>query len=391
LVIELICDIKFLGIKMKTFPTLYSRDTLGNIRIWYMEQEENKFRAVSGLQDGEKVTSEWTVTVAKNEGKKNATTAIEQATKEIEAKYKKQKKTGYFENLNDVDTNQYVEPMLAKLYKDYFDKIELSKGNWLLQCKLNGTRCVATKNGLFTRKGEKYISVPHIENALKTFFEKHPDAVLDGELFNNELRQQLNEISKLVRKTVHITQEDLEKSQKFVHYYIYDGYGFGLDKEYPYHERKQWIDANIIGKYVHVMQVEDFDIKHQDDLDAHYQRLVDQGHEGVILRKKDMPYENKRTKNLLKVKPEDDDEAVIIDIQEGTGNWSGTGKIITLNWGGKIFDATFKGTHEQGVDFWKNKSSWIGKTVTFLYNGLTGKGTPNFARVDINNCLKGDR
>jgi DNA ligase-1 len=376
--------------KMK-YPTLYCRDNLGNIRIWSMEQEENKFRVVAGLIDGEKVTSEWTETFAKNEGKKNATTASEQAKKEIEAKYKKQKKTGYFEDIKDIDTVQYVEPMLAKLYKDYADEINLDKGEWLLQCKLNGMRCIATKDGLFTRKGEKYISVPHIEETLKLFFEKHPEAVLDGELFNNDLRQKLNEISKLIRKTVHITKEDLEKSRQLVHYYIYDGYGFGLDKDHPYHERKQWIDSNIIGKYTHVAKVEDFHINDQNDLDKHYQSFVDDGQEGAILRNKLMKYEHKRSKNLLKVKPEDDDEAEITNITEGTGNWSGTGKIISLNWNGKVFDATFKGTYEQGVEFLKNKKDWIGKKVTFLYNGLTGKGTPNFARVDINNCLKGDR
>jgi len=375
----------------KVFSTLYTRDSLGNVRIWYMEQQDNKYRAVSGIQDGEKVTSEWTVASAKNEGKKNATTAEEQATKEIEAKYKKQKKTGYFENLEDIDKDQYVEPMLAKLYKDYFDKINLDKGEWLLQCKFNGMRCIATKDGLFTRKGEKYISCPHIQNSLKPFFEKHPNAVLDGELFNNDLRQQLNEISKLIRKTVHITSEDLERSKKLVHYYIYDGYGFGLDKEHPYHERKQWIDSNVIGEYTHVAKVDDYDVKDQNELNKHYQSFVDQGHEGVILRKKNMEYQNKRTKDLLKVKPEDDDEANIINITEGTGNWSGAGKIITLDWNGKIFDASFKGTYEQSVEFLKNKNDWIGKSVTFLYNGLTGKGTPNFARVDINNCIKADR
>jgi DNA ligase 1 len=376
---------------MNTFSTLYTRDSLGNIRIWYMEQQNDKYRAVSGLKDGEKVTSEWTVAFAKNEGKRNATTAEEQATKEIEAKYKKQKKTGYFENVEDIDEFQYVEPMLAKLYKDYADEIELDKKEWILQIKMNGMRCVATKNGLFTRKGEKYISCPHIENALRPFFEQHPNAVLDGELFNNDLRQQLNEISKLIRKTVHISDEDLERSKKFVHYYIYDGYGFGLDKEHPYHERKQWIDTHVIGKYVHVAKVEDYEINHQDDLNNHYQSLVEEGHEGAILRRKNMKYEHKRSKNLLKVKPEDDDEAVIVNIQEGSGNWGGTGKIISLYWNGKKFDATFKGSYEQGKEFLKNKEQWIGKTVTFLYNGLTGKGTPNFARVDINNCLKGDR
>lgn len=72
----------------KLFTNLYSRDSIGNIRIWYMEQDGNKYRTISGLLDGEKVASEWTVAFSKNEGKKNATTAVEQATKEIEAKYK---------------------------------------------------------------------------------------------------------------------------------------------------------------------------------------------------------------------------------------------------------------------------------------------------------------
>jgi ATP-dependent DNA ligase len=281
--------------------------------------------------------------------------------------------------------------MLAKLYKDYCEEIKLEKGEWLLQTKYNGMRCIATKNGLFTRKGEKYVSVPHIEESLKVFFEKHPDAVLDGELFNNELRQQLNEISKLIRKTVHISNEDLEKSRKLVYYYVYDGYGFGYEKEHPYFERKQWIDSNVIGKFNNIVKVEDHHIISQEELNKVYQNLVDDGQEGAILRNKKMKYEHKRSKNLLKVKPEDDDEAEIVGITEGTGNWSKTGKIISLNWNGKVFDATFKGTYEEGVEFLKNKTEWLGKRVTFLYNGLTGKGTPNFARVDIKNCIKGDR
>lgn len=375
----------------KIYPILYARDTIGNVRIWYAEQQDNKFRVIAGLQDGEKVTSEWTVTEAKNSGKKNATTATEQATKEIEAKYKKQKKTGYFENISEIDTVQYVKPMLAKLYKDYCDEIKLEKNEWLLQTKLNGNRCIATKDGLFTREGEKYISVPHIEESLKSFFEKHPDAVLDGELFNNQLRQQLNEISKLVRKTVHISKDDLEKSRQLINYYVYDGYGFGLTKDHSYHERKKWIDDNVVGKYDSVVKVEDFYICSKEDLNKNYQNLVDDGQEGAILRNKNMKYEHKRSKNLLKIKPEDDDEAEIVGITEGTGNWSKTGKIISLNWNSKVFNATFKGTYEEGVEFLKNKSFWLGKKVTFLYNGLTGKGIPNFARVDIKNCIKGDR
>ena len=376
---------------IKEYDTLYSRDSLGNIRIWKMEQNGSKYRTVAGLIDGEKVTSEWTVAEGKNEGKKNETSASEQAAKEIAAKYKKQKKTGYFESINDVDGMSYVEPMLAKLYKDYSDKIDLSSGDYILQCKFNGMRCVATKHGLFTRKGEKYLSCPHIEKALEPFFEQYPDAVLDGELFNESLRQQLNEISKLIRRTVNISTEDLDRSEKLVRYYVYDGYDFGISKDCCYKERKKWIDNNVVGEYNYIEQVKDFDINSQSDLDKHYNDFIDKGHEGVMLRLADMAYEHKRSKNLLKVKPEDSEEAVILDIKEGVGNWSGTGKTITLEWNGKVFDASFKGSYEQAAQFLKDKKNWIGQTVEFLYNGLTGKGTPNFARVDINNCLKLDR
>jgi DNA ligase-1 len=356
-----------------------------------MEQEGDRYRTVSGLVDGERVTSEWTVAKPKNLGKRNETSGEEQAASEVESRYKKQRKTGYFDDPKDIDKAQYVEPMLAKLYKDYHDEIDLSLGDWLLQTKYNGFRCVATKDGLFTRKGERYLSCPHIEEALRPFFKKHPGAVLDGELFNDKFRQSLNEISKLVRKTVNISDADLERSRELVHYYVYDGYGFGLDKEHPYHERKQWIDSHVVGKYTHVAAVEDFLLKSRDDLDRHYNGLVDEGHEGAILRHRGMKYEHKRSKNLLKLKPEDDDEAVIVDIIEGEGNWSGTGKVIKLGWRGEEFDATFKGPREEAAQFLRDKKKWIGKTVTFLYNGFTGLGTPNYARMDIRNCVKGDR
>lgn len=373
------------------YPNLYTRDSLGNVRVWYMEQEGDKYRTISGLLEGEKVTSEWTVAKPKNIGKKNETTGEQQASSEVESRYKKQKKTGYSEDVNDIDKPQYVEPMLAKLYRDYHAEIDLGKGEWLLQCKYNGMRCVATKDGLFTRKGERYLSVPHIHEALAPFFKSHPDAVLDGELFNDKFKQSLNEISKLVRKTVNITEDDLKHSRELVHYYIYDGYGFGLDKDHPYHERKQWIDANVIGKYTHVAKVEDYLLSSKEDLDRHYQNLVDEGHEGAILRSRAMKYEHKRSKNLLKVKPEMDSEAKLLKVIEGSGNWSGTAKTATLDWNGKVFDATFKGTQEQLRDVLKSQSEWIGKTVTFLYNDTTGLGTPNFARIDVDNCLKLDR
>lgn len=372
-------------------PTLYTLDSLGNTRIWYIEQNNDKYRVIAGLKDGEKVTSEWTVAHGKNLGKSNETSNIKQAGAEIEARYKKQLKTGYHTDISQINEIQYVEPMLAKVYNDYKDDIDFSKENWGLQTKYNGNRCIITKDGAFTRKGEKYLSVPHVIEDLKWFFAQNPGAVLDGELFNYGLRQKLNEISKLIRKTKHITQEDLDKSQKLVKYYIYDGYGFtGLTKNDKYIDRKTWIDKNILPKTKYCREVQTYLIKNNKQLDEKYQSFLDDNQEGGILRNLDSKYEHKRSKNLLKVKPEDCADGVILDIMEGEGNWAGTGKIIKLSWSNKIFNATLKGTQEEGREFLKNKNKWIGLTVEFLYNGLTGLDTPNYARVDYNNCIKHD-
>lgn len=381
----------------KTFPTLYAKDSNGNTRIWYMEQKGHLYRTHSGVKDGQIVTSDWSTAEAKNIGKKNATSVNEQATAEIEAKYKKQLKTGYHENENDADAGtSYVEPMLAKPLKDLSKKPNFQKENWGMQCKFNGNRCVATKDGLFTRKGERYMSVPHIENALKPFFEKHPDAVLDGELFNNELRQQLNEINKLIRKTKHVKACDLEQSEKLVKYYIYDGYGFNssaydFGPDCPYSSRKAFIDGNVIHLSDYFIQVITHIVKSEEHMNELFQSLLLDQQEGGMLRLMNAPYEHKRSKNLVKVKAEDDDEAVIVDITDGDGNWKGAATNVTLNWNGKTFDAVFKGTYEVRVEILKNKKDWIGKTVTFLYMGLTGLGTPNYARIDPDNCFKADR
>ena len=168
-----------------------------------MEQENNKYRSTSGQIDGQKTISQWTISEPKNFGKANATSAVEQCTLEIEAKYKKQLKSGgYYEHQSDIDKEQFFQVMLAKNFVDYKDKLDWKSGVGV-QIKYNGGRMIATKTGLWTRKGEKYVSAPHIEEALKPFFLKYPDAILDGEGYNYPLREKLNEIMKLLRKTVH--------------------------------------------------------------------------------------------------------------------------------------------------------------------------------------------
>ena len=63
----------------KTYPTLYARSSGGKVLIWRMERENNKYRTISGQEDGKQVTTQFTVAEPKNVGKKNATSPEEQA------------------------------------------------------------------------------------------------------------------------------------------------------------------------------------------------------------------------------------------------------------------------------------------------------------------------
>ena len=382
---------------MKSLPTLFSRTSTGAIQQWTVQIDGDKFRVESGQADGKKVLSEWTVCEAKNVGRANATTPSEQALSEAQAKWDKKVKLGYTTDVTKIDSStSFVEPMLAKDFDDYRTKMDWKSG-LIVQNKYNGVRCVATYDGdrvvLKSRKGEEWISVPHINKDLEKFFEQFPDAVLDGELYNYDLRQKLNELTKLVRKTKNISDADLKKSEDMVRYYIYDGYDFGpaTDVCVKYVSRKAKIDE-LLPKYSkYYRKVDDVVVYSQAELDKIYNKFLDDGEEGAIVRIPYSPYENKRSKMLLKYKPCHDSEAEIIDIMEGSGNWTGCAKIATLKWNGKTFNATFMGTQEQCADILKNKKQWIGRTATFLYIGETGLGVPNYARIDPDNCFKNDR
>lgn len=146
-------------------PTLYTKDSTGKTRIWWMDRDGSLYRTNSGVLDGQIVVSEWKEAKPKNIGKANETNGDTQAIAEIDAKYKKQLKTGYHEDILSIEEEPYVQVMLAKSYKDYKDKIDFTKGEWLLNPKYNG--CVSGETLIQTKEfGQKTIKYI-VENKLK--------------------------------------------------------------------------------------------------------------------------------------------------------------------------------------------------------------------------------
>jgi len=377
----------------KNYPKLYSRATTGAIQVWWVEQDGDKYRSHSGQVDGKVTTSKWTVCVGKNAGKSNETTGDIQAQRDILSKYKKAKKQGCFEDIKCVDQDKgYISCTLAKKFKDRVDKIKYPV---TVQRKYNGGRCITTKDlKMKSREGEQWLTCPHIYHALceSGFFKKFPDAVVDGELYNHDYRYNLNDLMSIVRRTANITSFDLIKAKDVVKYYVYDGYNIGgTTDQSEYLVRQAAIKEHLKGiPFIEI--VPSYIAKSEDEVWALYDAFVEDGYEGAMVRINNSVYDHKRSSNLLKMKPEDDDEFLILDVIEGKGDRSGmAGKISLQMKDGREFKASMKGKVEQFTEVLNNKQKYIGKTVTIFYNGFTGLGIPNYARFDCNNWNKGDR
>ena len=71
------------------------------------------------------------------------------------------------------------------------DYTKRPQSNGYSQPKLDGIRCVVDKNGMWTRAGKPINSCPHIFESLKKFIEDNPNMIIDGELYNHELKADL--------------------------------------------------------------------------------------------------------------------------------------------------------------------------------------------------------
>ena len=111
------------------------------------------------------------------------------------------------------------KPMLA--YPVSTKPIDYSKPIFV-QPKLDGVRCVIQAEDFqhhgkvikaYSRTGKQWKNIRHILEELAPFFLKFPNVILDGELYNHDLRDNFEKIISLVRKTKPTDEDRLEASE----------------------------------------------------------------------------------------------------------------------------------------------------------------------------------
>jgi hypothetical protein len=373
----------------KTFPTIYKRTAKGQVQVWTIISEGGAYHAEEGIQGGTISINDVHTCEPKNPGKKNATTAADQAVIEAQAKWEKKLKTGYSETLAGIDTVKFEKPMKGEKWKDFADKVIFPIQ---VQMKLNGVRSQNDAESTKSTGGEIFYTIPHIRKALAPIFEAYPQIFLDGEHFNFDLRQKLNRLVHLVSvvyKPKDLTPELLSESEALVQLHLFDGYGFeGITQETPWVERHAAIEKLIKQfkpKYVFVLPYKTMHTP--EELSREMIANKKTGGEGLMIRWGTCPVKKGRSKYMLKAKHFEDQEFVIEGFEEGNGAWASCVKavICKLNKvsprGDTNFRSNIEGDEAWLRELWQNRKKYIGEQATVEYQCLSEYGIPQIPFV----------
>jgi DNA ligase-1 len=259
----------------------------------------------------------------------------------------------------------------------------------LASVKFDGIRAISKFGSLLSRS-LKPIPNHHIRELLS----KHTD--LDGEIIFGD------PTSDAVRRLTNSAVRSFDGEPK-VTYYVFDD----LSTDGTFEQRLQILSARELPDYI--VKVEQRLVDSQEQLDAFYAQVLEEGHEGLILRNPKSKYFHGRcsakSQDSLKLKPFQDDEAEVLSVYEAMHNTNdsfknelgrttrsssqeglvGSGMIGGFNardlkTGKPIKVAAGKLSHKERQELWESREKIKGWTLTYRHMPVNVKDAPNFAR-----------
>ena len=164
-----------------------------------------------------------------------------------------------------------------------------------IQPKLDGVRCLiqceyeyvkGKYHGniirAYSRTGKEWKNIDHILFNLKGFFQLNPGAILDGELYNHDLKDDFEKIISCVRKTKP-TDEHRRESENLVQFHCYDV----ILEDVPTFQRpnfgirSEWLRMNVPNSHC-IKHVETVEIHAEYQAKQHNDIHLSKGYEGSI-------------------------------------------------------------------------------------------------------------
>ena len=243
--------------------------------------------------------------------------------------------------------------LLANTYREGIDLDQY----WVSE-KLDGVRARWDGETLTSRNGNRF-------NAPPWFTRGFPHVPLDGELWMG--RGTFERLSGAVRRR---TPDDAQ--WRGIRYMVFDL----PSSPATFDERLKRLQEIFAGvESPHIALVEQFRVASRDALMETLARMVAGGAEGLMLHKGSSIYLAGRTDDLLKLKPYEDAEAVVVAHLPGKGKLAGMlGALLVEMPDGRRFRLGSGFSLQE-----RREPPRLGATVTYKHFGKTGSGLPRFA------------
>ncbi len=334
--------------------TLYKRNKNQSTQQWSIELLINgQFQVHFGQVDGA-MQSQVTTCESKNIGRANATTPDQQAALEVEALIAKKLKSGY-----SYDTEAPVTVALPMKVKCYQDQINNVTFPCYSAAKLDGVNAIYRRVNniltIYSRGGEVYPAIPHLEEEVHKAMDTFYCNELNGELYIHG--EHLQNIQSAVKKP-----NELTPKLSFCVFDIPDTLVSFTNRVNTMHTWYQF-DTTVPSS---VSVIFNLVVNSFADIDRDYTKCTKDGYEGTVIKLPNGLYEyNIRSSNQFKYKKALDAEFLITGFELDKRNHP----VFILQSTNKPFKAKPKGTHEflESID----PQSYVGKWATCEYETLS--------------------
>ena len=247
------------------------------------------------------------------------------------------------------------------------------------QTKMDGMRGVIVKRDgrvvVFSRNGN---TMTKLDKHFEAMLSSVDNVVLDGELTVVDSEGKLLDRKTgngILNKTVVETVSDEEVARvRFTAWDLIDVCDFdkGIDRRTGVERlaRLRAIPANPLFEVVQT-----FEIANLEEAQELFKEQLAKGEEGIILKNNDHPWEDKRSKQCVKMKEVIEMDLKITGFAEGTGKASGmTGAIQVENKDGSIKTSVGTGLDDATrKDIWARQEELIGTIITVKCNGVISR------------------
>lgn len=255
-----------------------------------------------------------------------------------------------------------------------FEEKRLAKWEppYIVQPKLDGVRCRAVRGEdgykLLSSEENEIISVPHINKILNKL---NTRVELDGELYQHHWS--FEEIVSVTGRSVNLHEEYWRAE-----YHVFDI----ADGTKAQIERLQLLKTIPFVWPIQLVPVEVASTL--DDILHIYDRLIEAGYEGIVVRHLMAPYVRKRSTLLMKFKPKKEDTYKVVGYKEEVSidgkpkDRLGALECIS-DFGQETFYVGTGFNDDERVELWREREALVGKLAVVGYQHITpGRGVPRF-------------